>query len=222
MSPKKKTKTSTTKSPKDLHFERLDAAMKRAGALGQMLVRGIRRRVEDEEEGDEGDSEAEEGEKYTEEEIATLRHIFITKNRDKELTKAETFVTCGQADDMIRMYNTTTGNQVILGIPREVNKIMRKKTASAKFDGLLGLTYHLKDEDTWMMDNECWGEDGELANALIKLGDAWKELLAKSDSELKIDDGYSRGGVLCLLEQFTKSIESIADEHGCEYSFPYC
>ena len=52
MPPKKKSKTTettTTKSPKELHFERLNAAIKRVGGLGQILVRGIERRYEEEE-----------------------------------------------------------------------------------------------------------------------------------------------------------------------------
>jgi hypothetical protein len=188
------------KSLKDEHFDRLEAVWKREKGLGAMLVQGVAKDEEEEEDEEEEDKE----EDYTAEQLTELRHIVITKKRESALKKAMAFVTIGQSeeDGGCMMFNTRSGNQVIRGIPKELMKAMNMKTGKARFDALFALTYALKEYDYWMHDNEMWGRDGELDDAIVQLGLMWKHLLACSNEELGIDPEFTRAGVECLLSQF--------------------
>ena len=75
------------KTPKDLHFERLDAVIEREKALGQMIVVGINddddddddNDEEEEEERDEGDDDgvAKKEKECTAKEFEKMRHILV-------------------------------------------------------------------------------------------------------------------------------------------------
>lgn len=88
-----------------------------------------------------------------------------------------------------------------------------------------------------MMDNEHWGQGGELDKAIKKLGAAWKQILKKGNEELGLDAEFSRHFLLrsthfdCLLtlgslgdrpavESFlTKFATSIAEVDSIEQKF---
>ena len=198
------------KGPKDAHFDRLKQAMTRENALGQMMVKGVETDEDEdnEEDDDEEDDEEEGGKQYTEKKIAKLRHILINDSRSKALTKASKFASCGQSGGFM-MFNTTSGNQIISGIPTEIKKAMNKKKITERFDALFALTSSLKNYDFWMHDNEMWGEGGELDRSIIMLGAAWKKLLATSSAELGIDDEFTRPGIEELLRQFENAVVDV-------------
>jgi hypothetical protein len=196
-----------TESPKDAYFERLDNVSKEQKALGAMMVQGISGDSDDEE--DDEDEEGDDSKVYTAEQISQLRHIIINDSREKCLKKAAKFATGGQEGDGFMMFNTQTGNNIIYGIPLEIEKAMKKKKISERFDAMFALTYNLKEYDCWMQDNEMWGEDGELDAAILKLGATWKKLLAKSSLELGIDDDFTRPGIMTILEQFKETAENV-------------
>jgi hypothetical protein len=178
------------KSYQEIYFEKVHEVMDRCGAKGYTVVRGINRdRDEDE---DEEDTE-EEGQKQRapkerdpipEHKFADFRIVLVTDKREADIKKADDFVTCGQSDDCCQMYNTHTGNTVIMGIAGRVNSAMRRKSIPARFDALFALTTCLHDTSCWIEDNECWGEGGECERALKTLARAWKKLLALSDADL--------------------------------------
>lgn len=85
---------------------------------------------------------------------------------------------------------------------------MKLNPDSKKFDAMFALTYCLNDFDIWMNDNECWGEGGELEQAITLLGKTWKKLLKKSNEELGIDAEYTRKGIEALLEKFEETVDS--------------
>jgi hypothetical protein len=95
---------------------------------------------------------------------------------------------------------------------------MAKKSPPQKFDALFGLTYAIHYQDSWLHDNECWGNGGELEKVIKKLGRAWKKLLAYDDATLGIDSQFSRPGVEALLEKFEGSIE---DEESVDVAFDW-
>ena len=140
-------------SPKEAHFARLNAALDKHNGKGSMLIMGIER-----DDSDDDDDEEDDNTEYTAEQMARLRHIIINDSRDAALKAGHSFASCGQSDDDFgfAMFNTSHGNQVILGMPGAIKKALRKPTAAGQFDALFGLTHGLKSYDTWMHDNECW------------------------------------------------------------------
>ena len=179
-------------SPEDEYQERLQRVMEEHGCIGSMLIIGI-----------DGPERA-----LTAQEMETLRHVLITKSREKALTKAMDFCTCGQADDACMIFNTRSGNEVILGIPRQIKSALSKKSLPARFDALFALTRGLQAYKFWMHDNECYGEGGELEAAIKALGRAWRNLLKKSDKELGIDKEFTRPGVEALLSRLERDLNT--------------
>ena len=88
--------------------------------------------------------------------MARVRHI-LAMSPLLRLTRPRTSCRCGQADGGFAMFNTSDGNMICMGIPKEVKKAMSKKTLPECFDSLFALTHGLKSYDFWMNDNECWG-----------------------------------------------------------------
>lgn len=212
---KQKTSANTTKdvpdqteekTPEQKFTERLKSAIHKISAEGYMPIRTIPPEDNDD------DEEEGKGDKpkrvYTEEDMSTLRFILITKNRAKTLKASAKFVTCGQQDDGVMMFNTHDGNVVIEGIPKEVSKAMKKKTLAEKFDALFALTFMLNRYDCWLYDNEFGDEygEGELNDAIKRLSKAWIELFSKSNEALNIDEEFTRPGIEALLTDFAEKL----------------
>ena len=47
------------------------------------------------------------------------------------------FATCGQSGDGCCMFNTHSGNTIIAGIPKQIQKALKKKTIPEQFDYLV-------------------------------------------------------------------------------------
>lgn len=73
----------------------------------------------------------------------------VTKSGEKSMEKTDKFATCGQAGSGFKMLNTHSGNVIISGIPKEISKTLKFKTASERFDGLFELTSSLNNNDFW-------------------------------------------------------------------------
>lgn len=160
---------------------------------------------------------------YTEEDVAAMRIVVVTKARAKAFAAAQNFAAGQEIDDDdcgIMMFDTSTGNAVVSGIADEVKKAVAKKSKSAKFDELLALTYALNDNDMWARDNELWGDGDAMQSACEKLGAAWKKLLGEStNAELGVDEEFTRPGTEALLEDFGKILEDAAADTGVDYGF---
>jgi hypothetical protein len=196
---------------KAAHFARLDKAIKQYKCLGSMLIVGINGTEasddEDEDEDDDDDKEC------SAEEIARLRHVLINASRDKALSSAMKFASCGGGF----MFGTNEGNLVCEGIPVEVQKALKKKSMPERFDALFALTHSILSFDYWIHDNECWEPGQELEMAMHSLAKAWRETLARSDSELGIDSEFTRPGVVALCEQLEDAFSG--SEAACEFEF---
>ena len=172
----------------------------------------------------------------------SVRFILLTQNRMDALAEAEDFATGGQAggrggfggfddDDSdsddesggsygpLMFFNTTSGNDVIFGIPDEVEKALGLVPAAARFDCLLALTCALDEHDSWLSDNESGcgyrDEEGdeedeldELESALKIFASAWRTLLVCTDAQLGIDAEFTRPGVEALMEKFERKIQN--------------
>ena len=194
-----------SKSPKDEYFDRLKAACDANNCKGSCLIAGIEADSEDGSDFD--DDENDDEKEYTAEEIAQLRHVLINDSRDAAIEKAMNFATGGQLEDGFMMFSTSTGNDVVLGMPDEIRKATAtKKNVSERFDALFALTYALKEYDHWMHDNEFWEDDGPTDKAIKQLARAWKKLLKSSNEELGIDAEFSRPGVEAMLDQFKQAV----------------
>lgn len=198
---------------RDAFFDRLESVERRCNALGHLFIEGVESDDEDAGDADE-DDEGETGHSknepkdYSIEQLAKVRLIVVTPARKKALNQAARFATCGQENDGIMMFNTHSGNMIVEGIPIEINKIMRKKSFSAKFDAFFALIFQLNRHDFWMTDNELYGPGGELNDAVKKLGNAAKKIMARTDEELGIDAEFTRPGMIKLLENFQKTLAS--------------
>ena len=222
---KKKAKTadddeSKEKTPYDAFFERLHAFQKEHNFLGQMLIKGIPRGDDSEEEDEEYDSDDEEAEKaynakLTAEQMASLRFVLITQNRADQLDAMREYILGDQANDSLLMFNTSFSYGIHDGFYAFQSGMYAKKATSwsQKFDLLFAYTYNLQRYDVWMHDNE--GDMGDMVKDLAKL---WKKLLAKDNSTLGIDAEYTRPGVLAMLEQFKKQLEDV-EYYGYKFNY---
>mmetsp|Transcript_21923 Transcript_21923/g.47705 ORF Transcript_21923/g.47705 Transcript_21923/m.47705 type:complete len:230 (+) Transcript_21923:314-1003(+) len=204
----------TKKTPFDLHFEKLKSKQDEIGAVGYMVIQGI---TCDEDNEDDHDDESEhtddENAKYTEEQMGTLRHVLLTKNRAKQLEAMHDFVLGDQKGNSCPMFSTSF-SYAILGGFNEFLHIYKNKSMSEKFDLLYGYTFNLKEYDVWLLDNEG-GMDGMIED-LTKM---WMNLLKKDDKKLGIDSEYTRPGVVQLLNDFKEKIESCYLEPSFRFRF---
>ena len=196
------------KTPYDEYFEAFDKVQKRnPKIIGPMMIRGITKtRGEDSDsEGldDDDEEEEEDTSKYTAEEMAALRYVFITKEREFHLDTMRDFVLGEKANSAILMFTTSFSYEIRDGFYEYRNMSWKQlKTPAEKFDSLFAYTYLLKMYDTWMHDNE--GDMEEVGEGLAAL---WKGLLKNSDEKLGIDPEYSRPGVIALLDDFKSDLE---------------
>lgn len=172
------TKVANVSSEK-AYFDHMDSVLDSVGGKGTMLIVGLDG-SDDEEEDEEEDideDKIEDNEKekehdetghgdkkkkvLTSEDLSKLRYIIVTENRDKMLDQAIKFVTMGQQDDCMMMFNTHTGNKTIMQIPNKIKAAMKKSTFPLRFDSLFALTHALFSYDCWLHDNEMYGEGGE-------------------------------------------------------------
>ncbi len=146
---------------------------------------------------------------YNEEEMAQFRHVIITDRREKTLDEYSEFLLGEQAEDGILAFNTSFSTEVFEKVPKEIKKILKKKTAGEKFDSLYGLTKALVNYDVWMLDYE----DADALKALVKqLASAWKGLLALSDKDLEIDPEFTRPGIEALMESLVEHFAQCPEE----------
>jgi hypothetical protein len=165
--------TSTEKA----FFDHMDTVVESAGAKGTIVIVGLDTNSdeENEDEDDEVDGEDNENEKVKENEkvdkkekvltsqqLSKLRYVIITENREKMLNQAIKFATGGQQNDGIMMFNTSTGNRIIMMIPKKIKAAMKLATFPLRFDSLFALTQALFEYDYWLDDNEMYGEGGQL------------------------------------------------------------
>ena len=195
--------------------QRQMAVVKRLGALGVAMIRGVDEDVEP---------------PYSDEVVADFRIVVITKERAAAIETARRFAVGmfddsdddGDSDDDdcgLVMFDTSSGNAVVSNIADAVKKAVAKRSVSSKFDHLLALTYALHSDDMWARDNEMWGEGDEMQSACEKLGAAWKKLLANNTNDkLGIDEEFTRPGTEALLEDFGKMLESVGDG---EVTYPF-
>lgn len=197
---------------KDIYFDRLTFVIEREGGDGRFMVSGlVKDKVSqgEEDEADDDDNDEDEEEKreneidYSAAELQTMRIIVSTKNRIMCLKKAAKF-----SDPNGGWFNTTTGNAIIEGIPKQISKAQNSKSLPKTFDALFGLTFALLQNDFWMFDNEMWGDGGNLEKCIKKLGSAWIKLLTKADEELGIDPEFTRPGIERVLEKFAAKVAS--------------
>lgn len=200
-------------TPYDAYFARL-AAVQRGQTpkvLGPMLIRGIPRSgdgSDDDDEDEESGGDEEEGgdknkDKYTKEQMDSLRYVLVTQRRNDRLDEMREFVLGDQAGHGIMMFGTSFSYDVLDGFERfKSSKYAKAKTPAEKFDLLFAYTFNLKEYDTWMHDNEG-GMDGMVKG----LASMWKRLLKNDDEQLGIDAEYTRPGTVEFLRQFKKEVE---------------
>ena len=113
------------------------------------------------------------------------------------------FILEDQADDCIKMFSTSFSYHIHGSFYDIKRRRSNLKSWSQKFDLLFAYTFTIGRWDSWMWDNE-----GGLNDMVKELARLWKSTLKKSDEDLGIDGEYTRPGVIALLDQFKKDIES--------------
>jgi hypothetical protein len=210
--------TAVSTTPLDMYFDRLESVIERVGAKGSIIIEGIESSdEEDEDETKEVSPTAKEAKKKeaTAEQVANLRHIVITQRREEALEKMGKAVLGAQYGDSFMMFTTSFSYEILENIPKQIEKIKRKKDPSEKFDLLFALTYNLDQYDTWLNDYE---DSAAVKSLITKLGNTWKKLLAMSDEELKIDPEFTRPGVMKFLENFAETVEDAPETFHFKYT----
>ena len=209
--PPAKKKKPANKNPEDEYFDRLQAFVGTVpGGVGFMITRGV------DGESDESSSDEERGgggggrEELNAEQVATLRHVILTKRRHACVERAQREVLGEQADHDFMMFGTSFSWDVLDLLHAKCAAQAKKaaKDPALAFDELLAFTAAISEHDVWVHDNE---EPDELVGAVNKLGKAWAKLLAKSDAELGIDAEYTRPGVQALLEEFQETVADLGE-----------
>mmetsp|Transcript_20951 Transcript_20951/g.38420 ORF Transcript_20951/g.38420 Transcript_20951/m.38420 type:complete len:237 (+) Transcript_20951:93-803(+) len=216
----KKTAENEELTPYDSYFAKLDAAKRKdPKILGPMLIRGIPDSNDSDDEveaeDDEDDEEEKDTSKYTAEQMSILRYVLITQKRNDRLDEMRAFILGDQADHGMMMFNTSFSHEVQGGFYDFKSSLYAKaKTPANKFDLLYAYTYHLKEYDVWMHDNE-----GGMEGMVKDLASMWKRLLKNDDEKLGIDAEYTRPGVVQLLEDFKELVESAYSEPPFKFKF---
>jgi len=215
---KKTTDANSSKSPWQLHEERLDAVRDSdASILGPMLIQGIKDLGDEEEDYDDDDDDDEDVKNaLTSEQVGTLRYILITKNREKLLDEMRELVLGDQADSDFLMFNTSFSYHVKGSFYQVLQPRWKKlsKKPHERFDLLLAYTHNLFSYDVWVHDNE-----GDMDGLVKDLAKMWKTLLQLTDAELGVDADFTRPGVLSLLEQFQNLVESAESEPPFKFKY---
>lgn len=188
----------------------------RTNAVGYYFQRGIEDDDdEDEDEDEEEDDEEEEEEDkkktekkervFTEEEVAQLRYIVLTKRREHLMESMDKALLRDQYGDSVMMFNTSFSYDVLSLVPKELKKIASMKKIGEAFDRLLCLTHSISSYDAWLFDYE----DREGMERMLKsLGSQWKKFLVKTDEELEIDPEFTRPAIIDMLESFQEQCNS--------------
>lgn len=207
-------------TPYEAYFAKFDAVkVKHPEIIGPMIIRGIQNSNYDSDDDETDEDEIEDDErdtsKYTAEHMSTLRYVFITQKRNDRLDEMRRFVLGDQADHGIMMFNTSFSYEVQGGFYYfKPNIYAKAKTPADKFDLLYAYTYHLKVYDVWLHDNE-----GGMEGMVKDLSNMWKRLLKTDDNKLGIDSEYTRPGVVQLLQDFQREIESACSEPPLKFNF---
>ncbi len=77
-------------------------------------------------------------------------------------------VTGGQGGGFM-MFNTQSGNNVIIQLEDFISAAAKQKTIALKFDAFLALTLALNEYDFWINDNEMWEEGGQLVCCFVDM-----------------------------------------------------
>lgn len=144
----------------------------------------------------------------SEEEVADLRHVLITPSRKEWRDKVNKLFLGKDTKGGMFMLNTGFSTKVFDLVPKEIKKIM-KKSSNEQFDHLYAMSKFLEEIDMWLFDYE---NGNALKETVISLGQAWKEVLAKSNVDLNIDEEFTRPGVEKFLENFTALVEQSPEE----------
>lgn len=145
--------------PSDAYMEKLDAKVKAVGAQGITVITWPKPAK---------DAQAKKTPALTKEQMEKMRVLIVNGRRDDYLKKAGKMVNCGQKGSCM-MFNTHSGNKVVLGILRMAKAAQRKKMLPDKFDALFGLTFQIFENDFWVSDNEMSGPDGKRTHACAYL-----------------------------------------------------
>ena len=185
-------------------FARLDGVVSsQKDGVGRMLVRGVPQPEDSDDDHDDAEDEATRA-KLTDEDMAHMRFIVITKGRAEQLKAMQRLLLGEQAGDSMLCFNTSFSYHIMSAYAT----FSRCKVVGAaeRFDALLGFTANLGQYDVWVHDHEVgWGGHRFLAD----LARQWRELLALGDSELGIDGEFTRAGVEQLLGEFQATVEQI-------------
>jgi hypothetical protein len=142
-------------------FERLFAAMEAdPSILSYSVFVGIDD-GDDDDDDDDDDNHDGSNKVHSKEQVDSLRFIFHTKSREELLTKVYNYVTCGQENNNIKMFRTSSGNKVVLKLLPQIKNAMSLPSFSKNFDALFSLTFALHQYKFWMYDNEYWSDGGK-------------------------------------------------------------
>lgn len=145
-------------------------------------------------------------------EVCTMRHVIMTKEREKMLDVMELHVLGDQANRDVKMFDRSFSYKVLDSFTFFQAPSWKLKTPADRFNSLFAYTFHLCEYDVWMFRNE-----GGMHEMVKDLATMWNDLLKNSDETLKIDGEYTRQGVMQLLQEFKEAVESCHSDPPFEF-----
>jgi GTP-dependent phosphoenolpyruvate carboxykinase len=142
-------------------FECMNKIVEGCDAKGVVLIVGRSTQVNVDDKEDKDAIEKKES-SLTTQELSKLRYVVVTENRDKMMKTAQKFASADQQSNKDMVFNTATGNEIILQMSNKIQSAMKKKNLPLRFDTLFALTHALHQYNKWLTDNDMYGEGGQL------------------------------------------------------------
>jgi hypothetical protein len=175
-----------------LLFNSLDRVLKLSGGIDVMLIKGIERNVNNNED-------------LTQEELHSLRFIVLTKQRQDLLYEKRALILQEQADYNYISLDSSFSKHIFKLVQDEILIISKLNNLMLQFDHVFALTMCISKFDSWIIDNV---DQEECNNMVTNLSNFWKTtILIHCNAKLGIDDEYSRLGLEYFLTEFDNEIK---------------
>mmetsp|Transcript_8110 Transcript_8110/g.14660 ORF Transcript_8110/g.14660 Transcript_8110/m.14660 type:complete len:204 (+) Transcript_8110:236-847(+) len=191
----------STKNPYQQWLERIQQVMKEHSSSGWVTVR-----CTDEIEKIDNDNDAYGNEMegkslaYTQEEVEWIRCVLLPPERELALEEMTQLILGDQYG-----HSSSFADNVLAAFEMMNGDFKNKRMWSRKLNILFGFTLAIQQYDSWMEHNE----GGRMDGMINEIGTMWNRVLKRSNSDLAIDDEFSRPGIECFLLKFQDNVGDI-------------
>jgi hypothetical protein len=217
-----------------LPYERLEFMLNEGsakyGSIGYMIVQP----VDMEELASDNDNESSNNnppskaalKRLTQDQVDCFRCVFMPNDRADAVEEMEKLILGDQKGQRLMMFGTNFANEIVEAYNSRFKLLMARAAhqnrPATTLNLLFGMTFALREYDTWMQDFET-GFVAEYGNKMIKsLAAYWKHLLANvSAADMGILEEFTLPGIHAYLAQFKRIVEDIDTYDEAPYEFNY-